>query len=133
MNKINLLSDSVQTNEEPQHDPNLVDFVLPDTFYAITADINSLDTIWFVKVKENCEAENTITDDYGIQITAGQEYTEGQFLEKLNTTTKGHLYRLDKKETFLFHESVVYPFVQFQCTKKGLVLSNEEFVEIVES
>ena len=113
MNKINLLSDPVQTNEQSRHDRNLVDFVLPDTFCAITADINSPDTIWFVKVKENCEAENTITDDYGIQITASQEYIKGQFLEKLNTTTKGHLYRLDKKKAFLFHESVVYPFVQF--------------------
>ena len=113
MNKINLLSDPVQTNEQSRHDRNLVDFVLPDTFCAITADINSPDTIWFVKVKENCEAENTITDDYSIQITASQEYIKGQFLEKLNTTTKGHLYRLVKKKAFLFHESVVYPFVQF--------------------
>ena len=113
LNKINLCSDPVQTNDESWHDPNSVDFVLPDTFWAITADINSPDAIWFVKVKENCEAENTITDDYGIQITASQEYIKGQFLEKLNTTTKGHLYRLDKKKAFLFHESVVYPFVQF--------------------
>ena len=44
------------------------------------------------------------------QQTAGQENFEGQFLEKSNTITKGHLYRLDKKKTFLFHESVVYPF-----------------------
>ena len=95
MNKINLLSDPVQTNEHSRHDCNLVDFVLPDTFFAITADINSLDTIWFLKVKENCEAENN--NNYGIQITAGQEYIEGQFLEKLNATTKGHLYCLDKK------------------------------------
>ena len=65
--------------------------------------------MWFVKVKLNCEAKNTITGNYDIQITAGQEYIEGYFLEKLNTTTKGHLYRLDKKKTFLFHESVVYP------------------------
>ena len=71
LNKINLCSDPVQTNDESWHDPNSVDFVLPDTFWAITADINSPDAIWFVKVKENCEAENTITDDYGIQITAG--------------------------------------------------------------
>ena len=39
------------------------------------------------------------------QQTAGQENFEGQFLEKSNTITKGHLYRLDKKKTFLFHES----------------------------
>ena len=110
LNKINLRSDPVQTNEKSQHDPNSVDFVLPDTFCAIAADINWPDTTWFVKVKQNCEAKNTITGDYDIQITAGQEYIEGYFLEKLNTTTKGHLYRLDKKKTFLFHESVVYPF-----------------------
>ena len=42
------------------------------------------------KKLENCEAENN--NNYGIQITAGQEYIEGQFLEKLNTTTKGHLH-----------------------------------------
>ena len=110
---MNLRSDPVETNEKSQHDPNSVDFVLPDTFCAIAADIN------------------TITGDYDIQITAGQEYIEGQFLEKLNTTTKGHLYRLDKKKTFFFHEFVVYSFAQFQCTKKRIFLSNEEFVEIL--
>ena len=73
MNKINLRSDPVETNEKSQHDPNSVDFVLPDTFCAIAADINSPDTMWFVKVNENCEARNTIPGDYDIQITAGQE------------------------------------------------------------
>ena len=79
LNKINLHSDPFQSNEESRHDPNSVDFVLPDIFCAIATDINSPDTIWFAKVKDKCDAENTITEDCGIQITAGQEYIEGQF------------------------------------------------------
>ena len=102
MTKINLRSSQVDTNFESQHDHNLVDFVLLDTFCAIAADINSSDTVWFVKIKEHCEAENSIKDYYGVQITAGQEYIKGQFLEKLDTTNKGHLYRLDKCKTFFF-------------------------------
>ena len=66
LNKINPRSDPVQTKEESRHNLDSVDFILPDTFCAIAADINWPDTIWFVKFKENCEAKNTVTDDYGI-------------------------------------------------------------------
>ena len=79
MTKINLRSSQVETNFESQHDPNLVDFVLPDKFCAIAADINSSDTVSFVKIKENCEAENSIKDDYSSNYCRSRIYKRSIF------------------------------------------------------
>ena len=59
------------------------------------------------------------------------DYIERKFLEKLHDVQKGTLYKLSKKDTFFSKESVVYTFVQFTVAKKGLLLSNEEFVTIL--
>ena len=41
-------------------------------------------------------------------------YIEGRFMEKLDLLARGFLYKLFKKKTSFFKESVVYPFVQFK-------------------
>ena len=46
-------------------------------------------------------------------------YIEGRFMEKLDVLARGFLYKLFKKKTSFFKESVVYPFVQFKWHKKG--------------
>ena len=107
--KIHLRSENEAFKVESVND-NIIDFVLPDTHCAAAADKNSADTIWFIKVKGSCEAVGKEVDDYGHQIAAGLENTEGQFMEKLDTSTKGCTHKLQKKKTF-FPEFVVYPFV----------------------
>ena len=62
---------------------NVVDFVLPDTYYAVAAEKRSLDAIWFIKVKSSCEAIGKNNDDYDYQIAAGLENIEGQLLGEL--------------------------------------------------
>ena len=66
-------------------------------------------------------------DDYENFITSGLCYIDGRFMEKV-VLAKGFLYKLFKKKTLFFNESVVYPFVQFKGHKKGFFLSMEEYV-----
>ena len=72
-----------------------------------------------------------MTDDYNNIISPGMDHFEGKFMEKVHIEPKGTLYKLSKKKTYFFKESVVYPFVQFKGSKKGFLLSNEEFVTVL--
>jgi len=118
----------VQTDDSNSGD----DFILPDTYCAVAADKTSPETVWFIKVINSIRsATNDITDDYGVCIASSQKFLEGEILEKVNSLNKGSLYKKSKKKTFFFRESVVYPFVQLQETKKGLFLSTNELVEIL--
>ena len=43
----------------------------------------------------------------------------------------GYIYKLDQKHfTIFLKESILYPFVRFYDTPKGLLLKNEDFVDI---
>ena len=68
-------------------------------------------------------------DDYKNVIVPGLCYIEGRFMESVDVLAKGLLYKLSKKKTFFFKESVVYPCVQFKGHKKGFFLSMEEYVD----
>ena len=69
-------------------------------------------------------------DDYKNVIDPGLHCIEGRFMEKVDFLW--FWYKLSKKKkTFLFRESAVYPFVQFNRHKKGFFLSMEEYVEVL--
>ena len=132
LKKIHLRSEVEPVCGEITNDENdASEFLLADTYCAVAADKSSSDTVWFIKVKDSNNASVQMTDDYNNIIAAGMDYVEGNFLEKLHVVQKGTLYKLSKKKTYFFKESVVYPFVQFTAAKKGLLLSNEEFVTIL--
>ena len=38
---------------------------------------------------------------------------------------------MKKKENFFFKETVVYPFVQFEETKKGHFITMQQFTDII--
>ena len=57
------------------------DFVVPGTICAIAPSSNSSGTVRFIRIKEPCIAE-TLEDDYGHAIVAGQSYIIGNFLKK---------------------------------------------------
>ena len=94
-------------------------------------DKSSSETFWLVRIIGSQEAETSITDDYANTIPAGHHYIEGQFLEKDILSAKGIYYKQQKKITYFFVESVIYPFVQVQETKKGLLLTNDEYVTVL--
>ena len=49
-----------------------------------------------------------------------------------NMVKNGYIYKVNKKHfTMFFIESVLYPFVRFYGTPKGLSLKNEDFVYIL--
>ena len=116
-------------NEEV--DDGSEDFLLPDTYCAVAPDRSSPDSLWFIKVKDSFQASVQMTDDYGNIIALGLNYIEGKFMDKVDTLAEGFLYKLSKKKTYFFKESVVYPFVQFTANKKGFLLSMAEYVEIL--
>ena len=108
------------------------DFVLPDTYCAVAADKSSPETLWFIKVITLHDAsDETKTDEWGITIPPGQQKIEGTFVVKNSACSDGDIYKPNKKKTFFYPESVVYPCVQFKSKKDGLLLTNEEYVEIL--
>ena len=77
-------------------------------------------------------ANDWIRDDYGNCFLAGQYYLKGYFLEKENMVKNGYIYKVNKKHfTIFFKESILYSFVRFFGTTKGLLLGSEDFVDIL--
>lgn len=132
LKKIHLRAEVQPVGEmDGSDDHDISEFLLADTYCAVATDEKSSDTVWFIKIKDSYRAQKQMTDDYNNSIAPGMDYIEGKFMEKFHIVPKGTLYTLSKKKTYFFKESVVYPFVQFTAAKKGFLLSNEEFVTIL--
>ena len=113
-------------------DKSLLEYIVPQTYVAVAADKSSIDTAWFIKmVKNDLTSNGDDTDDYGHTIIKRTKYNKGHFLERFTSTTKGELYKLSKKKTFFFSESVIYPFVDVKEEKRGLVIYNDELTNII--
>ena len=69
------------------------------------------------QTKEQCIAETSSEDDYGYAIIAGQFYIIGNFLEKSRSNSKGHYFKVDRKTSYFYHESIVYPLHNSQKRK----------------
>ena len=115
------------------NDQNTSHFIVEDSYVAFVADTSSVDTLWFVKiVNTSCIGNGNDSDDYGHTIPIGTHYLKGHFMEKTAHSTKTHqTYSLSKKTTYFYKESVVYPFVQFEESKKGFKLDGNHYTEIL--
>ena len=61
-----------------------------------------------------------------------QEYMLGHFLEKVNDNITRKKYKLiQNKTTTFFHESIVYPFVNFSINKSSIEISSKDFLDIL--
>ena len=125
------LQEPEQATSVSSNDFNDSDFIVPNTYCAIAAGKSSSETFWLIQIIGSQEAETSIPDDYANNIPAGHHYIVGQFLEKDILSAKGIYYEQQKKITYFFVESVIYPFVQVQETKKGLLLTNDEYVTVL--
>ena len=104
-----------------------------DSFIAVAAGSNSIDTVWFMKVIVNdCLSDGSCVDDYRSAVGQGVRYLKGHFLEKIDEKDDHKLYKLSTKQTLLYKESVVYPYINFQETKKGFALKNSDLMEIIQ-
>ena len=67
----------------------------------------------------DCENDGSDEDDYGIVVPKGTKY-----LRPYSGTHfyKAEIYKLCKKQNFLYKESIIYPSINFKETKGGLVL-----------
>lgn len=107
-------------------------FVTPESYVAVAADKKSPDTVWFIKVIEaDCESATDEEDDYGNIIPKGATYFKGNFLERVNETIKLEVYKLSKKTTYFYKENILYPYVNFNETKKGLTLNKRDLADII--
>ena len=103
------------------------DDITPGTVCAVASEEKSSDTFWLIKIDHlNSGSSFPVTDDYGHTVPVNQAYFQGQFLERDYTTKTGTHYSVSKKKTFFYFESIVYPFVNLNSTKKGFELTNSE-------
>ena len=59
------------------------DFLVPGSFIAITADTNSVDTVWFIEIAESSfVGDRVLCDDHGHKIAAGVNFLKGHSLKK---------------------------------------------------
>ena len=86
-------------------------FVYPNSYVAVAPDLKSPDVIWIFKVLE----PNLVTCDIdeGSSIPPGMVHISGHFLEKNSekSSTKKTLFRLSEKLSYIYKESVLYPYV----------------------
>ena len=74
------------------------------------------------------EVDTLVKDDYANKVAPGVPLLSGKFLEP---TRYDSIYKLQKKTTYFYKETVVFSFVQFSNTKKGILISNEELCEVL--
>ena len=117
-----------------------LDFFASGTICCIAADKESTKSFYFFYVEDvDCTAECDMFDDYNHKIVAGQSYLAGHFLEEVTNKTQkgGYLYYINQKRTaFIFKESIIYPFVQFEEGNKNkklghLFLMSENYCDIL--
>ena len=79
----NLRSDIAPPVEEVS-DEAVSEFVSVDTYVAVAASVSSIDTVWFIKVKEvnRIDHDNISVDSFGFKIAPSIMHLSGYFLEK---------------------------------------------------
>ena len=131
LNKFSLRS----SREEPvlpdsDESTSVTDLLTENVVVAVAAESKSIDNIWFIQFKRCITNDTPSTDDYGHVIPAGVNFLCGHFLEREYKSTHATLYKISKKKTFFYKESVLYPFVQVEPTKKGVQVTNIELANI---
>ena len=102
-----------------------------DSIVAIAAPRSSFDTVWFIKIKDtSCFGANC--DDYGNVFAEGTNHLAGHFLEKNSETETKQIFQLTSKTAYFHKEIILYPYVQFTESKKGLILENLHYMEILQ-
>ena len=109
----------------------------PNSFCAVAPDLENNpanESVWFIMVTEISMARKEEIDDYQNIVPKGVEFIKGHFLEKIQSGSKGILYKLEsKKVTYFYKETIRFPYVQFSSTKKGFLLSMTEYVDVLNS
>ena len=107
---------------------NLNNLIIENTFVTSAADELSPDSNWFIKVvQRKCVRNEDVIDDYSHTIPVGFEYIKGHFLEQVTPTKSSQIFKISKKFTYFYSESVVYLFLNTKYeTDKGHILENKD-------
>ena len=62
---------------------------------------------------------------------AGERFLKGHFLERLHNEKNFVLFKISKLVTYFYKETIIYPFVVTEDTKKGVKLLNEHYTDIL--
>ena len=117
---------------EEQDDTEAMDFITPECIVAVAAPEKDIDTVWFIKVPETgCQNTEPVSDDYNHVIPAGMLYMAGNFLERMSSSKSGTLFKLSKKVTFFYNETVVFPYVEMEEGKRSLILQNKQYMDTI--
>ena len=96
------------------------------------SNVASQDVVWLIQISESkCISEQPETDSYGNTIIPGAHYLKGVFFEKLYNQEDHALFKLSKEVTFFYRETIIYPFVYLEGTKKGFKLMNSDYSDII--
>ena len=107
-------------------------FIKTYSVVVVAAPSESVDTVWIVHVETNCVCfSKESTDDYGHKIPAGMKFLKGHFAEWVGTFKDSTIFRLPKKVTYFYEETVAYPYVEMEAGKKGLLLKNTDYIDII--
>ena len=78
-----------------------------------------LTQLWLVKVIETkCVSAEKTRDGYGYVIPPGIECLKGHFFEGSTTTKSSNIFKISKKVTHFYKETVNFPFVNIKEGKK---------------
>ena len=111
--------DSLNTSNITSEPAN---FCTPGSICAIAANYNSSETVWFVKVLAEEVTKNSVSDNYGHTIGPNQRFLRCLMLEKFCDHKCGFEYYIPKNasDTFIYLESIVYPYVNMEHNYKGV-------------
>ena len=99
--KANFLQPRCHTELTEDTEVTNIGLIIPVPFCTIAASSTTADTVWFVKIVEECVAAHDIEDDYGHKISQRQQYVVGSFLERTRSTKKELLIKEESKKTSL--------------------------------
>ena len=127
-----------QGNDKEDDYADTRDFVVEGTICAIAASETSQDTVWFIFIiNGETEATKLLEDTSGHQVFPGQKIIASHYLEHKSTNARhGEVYEVDKnKVVYIYKESIVYPFVNFQVEHRGkkelYSLKNKDYCDIL--
>ena len=129
----NLQSSDEKSDDEDEDDYeyNAWDFLSVGSVVAVAAHKSSQDIIWLIKITENnCFSHEIEKDSFGNTIVTGERFLKGNFLERSHTEKDHTLFQLNKLVTYFYKDTIIYPFVSLQETKKGIKLMNSDYLDI---
>ena len=56
---------------------------------------------------------------------------KGCFFKKVIDSANGQIFKISRKVTFFYKEGTLHPYVNFTESRKGLILKNTEYTDII--